>query len=790
MAFLICWVVFPVVLLVLAFGCGLLLEWLAGLELPPALVAPAGYAVIVVVGTFATVTSATAALATPAVAGVAAAGYAAAVVRVPRRSLPLDAWSIVAAVGVFAAFSAPVVLSGEATFAGYIKLDDTATYLAMTDRVMEHGRNLAGLAPSSYEATLSTTLAYGYPVGSLVPLGVGRVIVDEDAAWLWQPYLSFLAVQLTLALYAIVSHLIPTRPLRVLAVFVASQSALLFGYALWGGIKELAAAALIALASALVPITVEDGRWRAVLPLAAATAATFGVLSLGGATWVAPILVAALPVAIFGRGRTVGVVTAAFVAVTIVLSIPSLVAAGNWLPRATSFTSGAEFGNLLRPLSWRQLFGIWPTGDFRGPPKNEVATDVLIAVVAAAAGVGIAWAWQRRTWALLLYVGGSVAGCVLLMSAGSPWVDAKALATASPALLVAAAAGCARLFYRGRRVEAAVAAAAISCGVLWSNALAYHDVNLAPRSQLAELERIGRVFSGQGPALMTEYQPYGVRHFLRALDPEGASELRRRTVPLTNGDLLPKGGSANLDAFQLAAVLTYRLLVLRRSPVESRPPSPYQRVWSGRYYEVWRRPEAPVREIVEHLPLGRGAAPAAVARCAAVMRLADRGGHDVVLAAPPRSAPVVVDLSRIASPEWIGDSATPGAVYPLRPGSATGAVTIAKPGPYDIWVRGSFRRRLQIVIDGAAAAVGRGDLNHAGQYAPLGQVRLDAGRHSVTLVYGDAKLDPGSGGTVASLGPLVLSRHDGDSPVLYLRPENARAFCGKRLDWIEALAQR
>jgi hypothetical protein len=55
---------------------------------------------------------------------------------------------------VFAAFAAPVVLSGEATFAGYLKLDDTASWLALTDRVLEHGAGAARLPPSSYEAML------------------------------------------------------------------------------------------------------------------------------------------------------------------------------------------------------------------------------------------------------------------------------------------------------------------------------------------------------------------------------------------------------------------------------------------------------------------------------------------------------------------------------------------------------------------------------------------------------------------------------------------------------------
>jgi hypothetical protein len=74
---------------------------------------------------------------------------------------------------VFAAYAAPIVLSGEATFPGYIKLDDDATFLANLDRAMEHGRSLAGLEPSSYLATLQPHLAKGYPLGTMMPVGVG-----------------------------------------------------------------------------------------------------------------------------------------------------------------------------------------------------------------------------------------------------------------------------------------------------------------------------------------------------------------------------------------------------------------------------------------------------------------------------------------------------------------------------------------------------------------------------------------------------------------------------------------
>src|SRR5262249_57796730 len=104
-----------------------------------------------------------------------------------------EPWAVVLVVLLFAAYAAPIALSGQATFAGYIRLDDTATWMALTDRVMEHGRSLAGLDPSTYEATLSFNLGDGYPIGAFLPLGVGSRLVATDVAWVIQPYMSLLA---------------------------------------------------------------------------------------------------------------------------------------------------------------------------------------------------------------------------------------------------------------------------------------------------------------------------------------------------------------------------------------------------------------------------------------------------------------------------------------------------------------------------------------------------------------------------------------------------------------------
>ena len=62
----------------------------------------------------------------------------------------------------------------ETTFAGYITLDDTSTWFALTDRVMDHGRTVSGLAPSTYQQVLADYLPGGYPIGAFMPLGLGE----------------------------------------------------------------------------------------------------------------------------------------------------------------------------------------------------------------------------------------------------------------------------------------------------------------------------------------------------------------------------------------------------------------------------------------------------------------------------------------------------------------------------------------------------------------------------------------------------------------------------------------
>jgi hypothetical protein len=829
------WIAFPVVLLAIAVGCGLLLERATGDRLGPLLV-PAGLAVVIVAANFTTMSAATVQVATALVIVLAIAGYA---LSWPFQWLRRpDGWAGACAVGVFAVYAAPIVLSGDNTIAGYMKLEDTATWLSMTDQVMSDGRSLADLPPSAYEAILRSTFDLGYPVGAFLPWGVVQPLVGQDLAWLLQPYMAFLGGVLALAIYALAAPLVESRPLRALIAFISSQPALLFGFMLWGAVKELLAVALLALLAALLPHLLRTQITpRSLIPAAVVTAATLATLSVGGAVWIAPLLAPALWAVWAERGRTEAIRgSVAFVALAALFSIPSLVLAGFVSKGSESFTGNEDLGNLIEPLNFFQAFGIWPAGDFRLEPDQQALTWVLIVAVVALAVGGVAEALRRRAWGLLGFVATAAFGCLFFSVTGAPWIVSKALAEAAPAFVLAALIGAVALLReqsvpaRARVVLTSVALVAIGGGVLWSNALAYREVDLAPHDRFAELETIGEQIDGEGPTLTTEYEFWGVRHFLRDAQPEGASLLSRRQVALlpeaarrqarqqqadSEDPLLIGGGAAvpseglfyDIDDIRAETLLPFRTLVLRRSPVASRPPSAYELTWRGRYYEVWQRPAGPPPPLV-HVSLGNALKPAAVPRCREVLGLT-RLSQVARLVTVERPDPIVVPLTRtkFSPSEWERGEG-PLVLHPR--GEATLETTVAVPraGRYGIWLGGSFRGTMEAFVDGRRVGSARGELNYSrGQYQELGSATLSPGPHQVRIRYEGASLRAGSAGDAVlplsseeerglskksdsayAVGPLVLSTGTAERPVSSVPPAEARRLCGRPLDWVEARA--
>jgi len=782
------WFLFPLVLTALALGCGLLVERIAGIDIPGALLPATGLALIIVVAQFFTLDGGLAELTTPVTVALAVIGFG---LSLPALERGIAWWAVGAAAAVFAIYAAPIVLSGQATFAGYIKLDDTATWMTLTDRVMEHGRSLSGLAPSTYEATLDFNLASGYPVGVFLPLGVGRALVGQDVAWVVQPYMAYMGALLALGAWAITEPLVKSPWLRALVAFLAAQSALLFGYYLWGGIKEMAAAAFVVSIAGVAAFAIRE--WespRPLVPLAVMSAALIGILSGGGGVWLAPILLVVLVVFIRALDeREVAIRVVVFAIAVVVLCLPVIIPGGVLPPTSSPLTDESALGNLYHPLNGFQLFGVWPTGDFRLDPSDLTTAYVLVAVVGLAALLGLVLAIRARSWALVMYVGGAMVASLAIFVVGSPWVGGKALATASPAMPLMAAAAGAALFARGRHIEGGILVAVLAVGVLWSNALAYRDVSLAPRAQLAELQTIAGIVGDTGPTLMTEYQPYGVRHFLRDAAPEGASELRRRKVPLLSGHGLRKGITADVDQFQLPGILTYRNLVLRRGPGGSRPPSPYHLVYEGSYYDVWQRPANSTRFIIEHLGLGTETDPAGIPRCAEVHQLARQAGPGGTLAAVARDPVVVVPLTDTQHPAAWNSSQYQSALLPRTPGTMTARVQVPQSGHYEIYLGGSVRPQVDLSVDGRPVGSVRSFLNNFGEYIPFGDVDLSAGAHTISFTFHGSDLHPASGGTAEPIGPLVLTDQDAaQTKISYFPVSQADQLCGRPWDWIEAVS--
>src|SRR5579871_2768854 len=418
MTLVLAWFVFPVVLGVLSLGCGLLLEKASGLRLPGTLLLPGGFVVVSLAAYFAHMSNGTATLATPLVLVLALAGFA---LSPPWKRFEIDRWLTGAAAGVYAAFAAPVILVG-ATFAGYIRLDDTATFMSFLDRALTNTYGAGGLPNSTYKATLlHEGYKTGYPLGSMLPIDVGHKLVGTDQLWLWQPYLTFLAVLTGLALYELVSGIVRARALRACVAFFGAQAALIYGYALWGGVKELFAPGVILFAACLVP-RLKVGTPRQVIPLGAASAALLGGLSVGGGVWLVPLVGVGMALLILYRPvdellKTVGV----YVVTALVLSLPILTVSSARLNTLGKFTKATQLGNLNHPLSWWQLFGIWPSGDFRNPPSHPAVIHILAAVVALGAIYAAVMAWRSRRLEVVVALATAVFACLVYVERASPW---------------------------------------------------------------------------------------------------------------------------------------------------------------------------------------------------------------------------------------------------------------------------------------------------------------------------------------------------------------------------------
>jgi len=804
--FLVAWVVAPMLVLALSAGLGLLVRRVSAGSPGGVFLLPVGFAAALVIGSLFTEWGATAELTPVALAAGAIAGlvlerrYLLGAVR-PSAAL---LWPAAAAFLGFAVVAAPVVLTGEASFTGYGRIVDLGHHFDFAAYLSSNGRDAVGVADSSFEEVARKILAPGYPGAWHGVLGAVARMLGTDLIWLYQPLLAITSAMGGLAAYGLLGRAVRPPPLRALGGGVAIQANVLYAYGTGGGFKELTAAYLLLLAAGLAAeLSPRLGESRAAVSLGVVVAAGVAAFSLGILPWLG-VIVGGFVVVTIARSRKrvlAGWATAG--AVALALSIPAIIEASKLAPVAAKVegsspsarTAIVDLGNLAAAMPVRAASGVWPAPDYRFPSSVAGGLTVVFTIlVLGLALAGAVAALRRRDWGLALAAGAGAVGLGYYMARTGPWIQLKAIAITGSLVLACAFAGAVAVGSRLRRgrLVGSILAGVVAVGVLYGNALAYHNASLAPSKRLRDLERIGERYAGQGPTFYPDFEE-DAEYLLRREDGVGVVDPAPTRLPQRRAGVASprysRGYSTDTDQLRLPYLQSYSLLVRRRGPHRSRPPSNWALVERTRYHEVWRKVR-PASTVLVHLPYElRGRSCSRFG--AQARRAAHRGRVRVAYVDAPDAVTFRLGRAR-HTPLWTNRlrrlHVDPDTVAPYGAGEVSGTVAVLRWGDYEFWIAGAFGRAVRFSVDGQPLATLKRMQSYADQYHWVARRDLRAGVHRIRITRGGGNLEPGDrAGADVPLGPMKLVRAR-PLPVRTAPVRDAERICSRGgLDWLEVV---
>ena len=805
MIFISAWIICPIFLLILCYGLGslLYLRALAKPKLPITLLA--GFSLFIVSGEIFTRTSISAPFTALFVLTTAVVGL------ILNRKQLRDSFSqIYVWITFFSTYilaSLPVTSKLKPVWAGWVQLDDTATFLAVTDKIMKSGISRPKVVDSTYTRTLDVVLgnsyygnytsapneiAFNYPIGSLIPLGSIGKLINTDIAWLYFPFLVFCISLVAIIFYYYFSKVFDKQILIIFGAITSALASTYYAYALWGGIKELVLVPILFyLIFNVVEISdlpkseeISKRKWLQLIISIISIYSVAGKSSIG--------FIVGFFVLTFGVRKLTQIdirfnKKLIFLSSFLLIIISLLNKYFTQILNTYFIPKIPDGGNLVRAVNKLQILGIWPSGDFRGDIYWQPFSYFLLLIVISLILIGIFYSFRIKKYELIVASLTTLAIVLYSERFNGIWLTGKAIAIASPFFLGMAFIGSGFLISREKlKFLGFFAFLLLILGTSTSNYLAYRHTWIAPYEKVKELAVIGEKFNGQGPALMTDHSTFGARYFLRDLRTESASELRVNSIPMRDGSELKKGFSADIDLFDNSEISKYRLLVLRHSAAGSRPLFNYDLKYQGKYYDVWQLNDLANAKI-RSIGLGNNYQPGQTISCEKITEFARSTKSQIYTSV--REFTSIVNLADTKLPQsWQEDTGNFGAIYPKSSGTSRYIFEVTKDGDFQVFIAGSFGGKISIQVDNEEIYSGSA-LFEGNKYLTnyLSNVKLMAGKHLLTFKYSKSVLSSGSA-VVEPVGPIYFIENSASkAKVIKVNSERASELCGKNLDWLATI---
>ncbi len=794
MEFVAAWLATPLILLLLCLGLGLLIHSRNSGEPNLPMVLAGGFALLSVIGSLSVQLIATAKLTGLVAAALAILGISKGLERLKILIRESSVFVVILISYVLAGL--PALALRKVTWPGWVQLDDTATFLAITNHIMSKGYVVPQVPVATYDRTLNVNLVESYPVGSLVPLGVTGQLSRVDLAWLYFPYLVFCVALVAGLMYFLIRKFLPNKWIAGLAAITAAHASTFYAYALWGGIKEVSLVPVIIYSLyALNGLATSQRRSNSKREkksrepfLGYILLALLTTYLMGGTSGIGFILGESILFSIYYFVRR----NQNLISAKTLLPLLGLAIVGVLLFRPISaffnkylIPEMPDSGNLGRPLNFLQIFGIWPSGDFRLDIYWQPYSYAALGMIALLTVIGTVMSLRSNLPLIAIGLVTMLTISVYSSIFNGVWLTGKAIAVASPFFVLATIYGISQLInIRQVRVIGYGLLAFVVLGVGSSNYLAYRYVWMAPSEKVQELKMIGERFKGEGPTLLTDYAVFAGRYFLRELTAESASELRVNPIPMRDGKQLDKGLAADIDLFDNVEISKYELLVLRHAPTDSRPLFNYDLAYRGKYYDVWKKNEFGDLRI-KSIPIGTNFYPALNVSCPTLAQVT--AGVTGKIYAAQRQANYRIPLTGVEalSGTWYEDQGNVGAIIPSSDLVLRTKVKIKETGTYEWFIDGSYPGKLTLLLDGKELFTGKSFLegNHyLTSYLFTGKVK--SGEREIELRY-ERPLTQVGAGINQPMGPIYLSNNlAADAQVISADASAKSSLCNKDLDWL------